>query len=222
MTTAAQIITRVRARLDESSPYFWADSELLGWLNEALRDAGRYTKHIRDRKTVSVSATTAEYVLPADVIEVEHVYFLPGDGRQVPLTGQSYDNMDAVWGSWQNLQVGEPRTYSLWGTPPALNMKLYPTPDQAGQVSMLVVRMPTQAASTSSTVDWPPAWEDVLEDYMEMAALRKARDPRWQEAFTMYTAKRDRLDVDSDYGTNPDTFVFDGYAGILPRWLVEG
>lgn len=219
---ASDIISRVRSRLDETTARFWSDPELLAWLNEALRDAGRYTKHIRDRKEIEVTANMSEYTVPDDVIEIEHVYFLPGDGRQVPMTGQSYDNMDQVWGSWQNLRVGEPRAFALWGTPPSLKIKVYPTPVSAGRISMLVVRMPAELTTTSGTVDFPPAWDDVLEDYIEMAALRKARDPRWQEAFQMYTQKRDMLDVNADYGNDPETFVFDGYAGILPRWLVQG
>jgi hypothetical protein len=222
MTTAAQLITRVRSRLDEDTAKFWTDAQLLAWLNEGLRDAGRYTRHIRDTKTFTCTALVSEYTLASDIIEIDNVYYLPGDGRQIPLSGQSFDNMDNVWGSWQNQQIGEPRAFTLWGTPPALKMKLYPTPEAAGTVSMLVVRMPTEAANTGATVDFPPAWEDVLEDYMEMAALRKSRDPRWQEAFQMYTTKRDNLDTSSDYTNNPDTFVWDGYAGLLPRWLVEG
>jgi hypothetical protein len=221
MTTGYDLITRVRSRLDEAVGKFWSDNELLVWLNEALRDAGRYTRHIRDRKTITASAGVSEYTVSSDVIEIEHVYFLPGDGRQIPLTGQSYDTMDQVWGSWQNSQVGDPAAFSLWGTPPSLKLKLYPTPVSAGVVSMLVIRMPTELSIIAETVDFPPAWQDVLVDYMEMAALRKARDQRWQEAFQMYTQKRDMLDVNADYTNDPNTFIFDGHAGILPRWLVQ-
>lgn len=222
MTTAAQIITRVRYRLAETTAKFWSDPELLAWLNEALRDAGRFTRHIRDTKTVSVTGSIAEYTLSSDVIEVDEVYYLPGDGRSIPLTGQSYDNLNAQWGQWQNSYVGEPRVYALWGTPPTLKIKLYPTPEASASLSLLVVRMPAQCASTSATVDFPPQWEDLLEDYMEMAALRKARDSRWQEAFQMYTAKRDNLHINGAYSYDPDTFVFDGAAGVLPAWLVYG
>ncbi len=223
MTLASELITRVRTRLDEPVPKFWTDPDLLGWLNEGLRDAGRYTKHITDVRAINTVAGLSEYTVPSDVIEVEHVYYAPGDGRQIPLVGQSYDNMNNTWGQWQNAQVGEPRAYALWGTPPSLRIKLYPSPELTvtGGISMLVVRMPTQAATTGAVVDWPPAWEDVIEDYMEMAALRKARDPRWQEAFSMYTSKRDNLDIKGDYTNDPDTFVYDAYAGLMPRWLVE-
>jgi hypothetical protein len=185
-----------------------------------MRDAGRYTKHIQDKVTASVAINTAEITLASNIIEVDLVYWLPGDGRQIPLSGQSYDQMDNVWGSWQNLQSGTPGAYSLWGVPPNLKMKLFPTPDAAGTVSMLVVRMPADAANTSATIDWPPAWEDLLEDYVEMAALRRARDQRWQEAFAAYTGKRDNLDL-SAYDRMTDQFTFDGYAGMMPRWLVD-
>jgi hypothetical protein len=220
MTIASDLITRVRSRLDESAPKFWTDAQLLAWLNEGLRDAGRFTRHIRDRKTVATSSGVSEYTIPDDVIEIEMIYFLPGDGRQIPLSGQSYDNMNNVWGQWQNQRIGTPQTFAEWGTPPQLRVKLYPTPDATGQLSMLVRRMPTPCANVGATLDWPPQWEDVIEDWMEMAALRKARDPRWQEAFSMYTEKRNNLNVNGDYTADPQTFVFDPYAGILPRWLV--
>jgi hypothetical protein len=219
-TTAAQLIARVRERLDEPSPKFWLDTAMLGWINEGLRDAGRFTRHIRDKRTVSTISGVSEYALPDDIIEVENVYWLPGDGREIPLSEQSYDGMNNVWGHWQNQRVGEPMTFSLSGTPPTLRAKLYPTPDAAGTLSMLVVRMPAPCATTASTLDWPPAWEDVIEDWVEMCALRKARDPRWQEAFSMYREKRDNLNTNGAYGAEPQHFVFDPHAGILPRWLV--
>jgi hypothetical protein len=224
MTTAAEFITRVRSRLDEPVARFHSDPQLIVWLNEGLRDAGRYTKHISDIKRINTVAGLSEYVVPADVIELESVDFLPGDGRTINLSGQSYDNANNAWGQWQNASVGEPRAYAPFGTPPSLRIKLYPTPELSitNGLAMLVRRLPAMVVATSDTVDWPPAWEDLIEDYMEMGALRKARDPRWQEAFSMYTSKRDNLDVKGNYDSNPTEFVYDAYGGILPRWLVEG
>lgn len=221
MTTAAQIITRVRARLDEATPKFWSEADTIGWLNEALRDAGRFTRHITDVRTIALTGGVGEYTMPAEVIEIEHVYYLPGDGRQIPLVGQSYDNMNNTWGAYQNSYTGEPHAYALWGVPPALKLRLYPAPDLSADLSVLVTRMPASVTASGDTVDWPPAWEDVLEDYIEMAALRKARDPRWQESFQMYTSKRDNLNINGHYANDPHTFVHDGYAGMVPRWLVE-
>jgi hypothetical protein len=220
MTTAQQLIDRVRVRLDETTPAFWTDAQLLGFLNEGLRDAGRVTRHIQDRVTLNWLGNTPEAVLPESIIEVELVYWLPGDGRQIELTGQSFDTMSQVWGQFQNQRVGEPVTYSLYGVPPQLRMKVYPTPQLAGQVSMFVRRMPAQCAALGDTVEWPPAWEDLIEDWVEMAALRRARDPRWQEAFAMYREKRDELDTNGSYDANPDHFVYDGIHGVLPRWLI--
>lgn len=221
MTTALILVNRVRVRLDEPTAAFWTDLELLGWLNEGLRDAGRYTRHIRDTRTINVTAGISEYTVPADVIEIENAFYLPGGGRQIPLSGHSRDTVSS-WGSWQNIG-GEPAAYSLWGTPPLLQIKLYPTPERTivGGLSLLVTRLPAVAVNFASVVDFPPGWVDLIEDYMEMAALRKARDQRWQEAFSMYTEKRDNLDVNGHYGNDPETFVYDGYAGVMPRWLVE-
>lgn len=223
MTTASAIITRVRSRLDETAAKFWTDADLIGWLNEALRDCGRYTRHITDTALVNLTGGVSEYTLPANIIEVENAYYLPGDGRQIPMVGMSYDNMNNAWGSFNNNNQGEPQAYALWGVPPSLQIKLYPAPSSSltGGLSLLVTRMPNSVVVVSDTVDWPPAWEDVLDDYMEMSALRKARDGRWQEAYTMYTAKRDNLNINGHYGNDPQTFVYDGYAGMMPRWLVD-
>jgi hypothetical protein len=223
MTLASALITRLRSKLDDPSAAFFSDTDLLAWINEGMRDAGRRTRHIRDVKTVNVTGGVSEYTLTADVIEIEMVSYLPGDGRVIPLLGQSYEQMSNVWGSFQNQRVGEPQAFAPWGTPPNLKIKLYPSPEASSSpgLSLLVRRMPAVATTTASNLDWPEHWDDLIEDYAEMCALRKARDPRWQEAFAMYTSKRDNLDVNGQYESMPDTFIFDGRAGVYPRWLVE-
>ena len=129
MTLASELITRVRSRLNETTATYWTDADLIIAMNEGMRDCARYTRHIRDTDSVSVTADTQEYTIASDVIEVDKVYWLPtGQDRQVPLTGMSYDTMDGVWGEWQNISEGDPRAYALWGVPPLLKIKLWPTP----------------------------------------------------------------------------------------------
>lgn len=222
--TPTEIIAQVRNRLDEPTPAQWSDSQLRGWINEAMRDAARHTRHLRGTLTIDVLANAQQITLPDTVIEVERAYWL-GDQREIPLEGISRHQADNQWGEWQNSHVGTPCAFSLWGTPPSLTARLYPIPQSAGQLSILTRRMPasidTSGNNDGTAIDWPPAWSDLIVDYVEMAALRKDRDPRWREAFEFYVAKRDGLDVNGAYSDWEDSFEFHGPAGMLPHWLTE-
>lgn len=223
--TPGDILTDVRNRLDEPTPAQWSDSQLLTWLNEGLRDAARHTRHLRDTRTISVVANALDIAVQTEVIEVERAYWITSDDRQIPLDAISRGVADDQWGEWQNSMVGVPHAFSLWGVPPELTMRLYPRPETAGTLSLLVVRMPTEVrtdgADNATTLDWPPAWSDLLVDYVEMCALRKDRDPRWREAFEFYTAKRDGLDTNGSYSDMPEFFEFDARAGMVPRWITD-
>ena len=61
-------------------------------------------------------------------------------------------------------------------------MILYPTPSYAGTISLHYYRLPTAPSSDSDTLDLPVGWEDCAYLYAEYLALRRDRDPRWQEA----------------------------------------
>lgn len=225
--TVNNIIDASRSRLDETNAAQWTNTELKRWLNEGARDLARRTRHLRDTDTFTTTAGTAEYTIPADVLEIEQVYYAPGDGRQIPLVPRAFEGMNAVWGQNQ-ATGGQPAMYTLWGTPPNLKIRLFPVPDTSSKtVTTYVVRLPASItendASDTTALEWPLAWVDLLKDYVEYCALRKDRDPTWQEAYSLYNQRVDDMIVNSEYMNVPREVIADPMVagGVVPRWIAD-
>ncbi len=226
--TVNQIVTAVRDRLDEATAGQWTNTQLKRWLNEALRDLARKTKHIKDTTTFLTVAGQAEYTAAANIIEIEHAYYAPGDGRQCGLIPRAFDGMNNIWGQQQNQQGGDPMMFTTWGVPPTLKIRLYPVPPLVNKtVTLYVTRLATtiveDEASDATAVDFPEAWVDLTKDYVEYCALRKDRDPRWQEAFQFYATRVMDLVDNSDYMNAPMEMLADPLVagGVVPRWLAD-
>jgi hypothetical protein len=226
--TVNNIVTAVRDRLDEATAGQWTNTQIKRWLNEALRDLARKTKHIKSTTTFTTTAGVAEYTAATNIIEIEHAYYAPGDGRQIPLIPRAWDGMNNIWGQQQNQSGGDPMMWTTWGVPPALKVRLYPVPSESSKtVTLYVTRLATAVtedeSSDTTTVDFPEAWVDLTKDFIEYCALRKDRDPRWQEAFQFYAQRVDDLIVNSDYMNAPMEMIADPLVagGVVPRWLAD-
>jgi hypothetical protein len=225
-TTTTELLMQIRDSLDEVTPAQWSQQSLRRWINDGMKDMARVTRHIRDRVVVTMVSGTAEYVLAENILEIELAYYLPGDGRYIPLQPRQYEGMDAIWGQQQNQQGGWPILYTVWGYSPNLKLRLYPVPPTNGHtVSLSVIRypnlIPIDGSADSTVIDFPEAWSESLVQYAEARALRKDRDPRWQESMTRYNEIRDQLVVMGDYLNVPREVVMDPYVGAMPRWLVD-
>lgn len=225
----SEVISRIRDMLDEEQVTGgqWSQDQLRRWINDGMRDMARVTRHIRDRATLTMVANQAEYTVPDNVLEIELAYYLPGDGQYIALQPRQFESMDLIWGTQQNQSGGWPMLYTVWGYSPTLKLRLYPVPQVNGHtVSLLVVKFPTQIAvdgsGDNSSIDFPEAWLDALVAYVEYRALRKDRDPRWQEAKSEYAEIRDQLMVMGDYLNAPREITPDPFSGWVPRWLSDG
>jgi len=224
MVTASEMLTQVRDMLDEPTAAQWTDDMLARWINEAGRDLARSTRHLKGNATIPVVAGTSEYALPGTTIAVEHAYYAPGDGRQIPLLPRHYEGMDQVWGQWQNQQSYMPTWYTVIGFSPAAVIKLYPTPDSAASLSLIVSKIPAELTIPvvpAETVDAPALWYDAFVDYVEYKALRRDRDPRWQEALEAYNAKRDGLMHNPDFLATNREIVPTPQGTYIDAWLIE-
>lgn len=225
MPTTADLIQLVRDSLDESIPAQFSDPMLIRWLNEGNRDLARSTRHLKDKITVNTVAGSGSYALPANIVAVEHCYFSEAaSGRNYPMTPRHLENFDAVRGyDWS--REGTPSFFTTQGFAPSLTLTTFPVPvSSADHFTLLVARLPVAidpSASDLATVDTVEAWFDALVDYCEFKALRRDRDPRWQESYQFYQEKRDGLINNPDYHTANREMVADPSAGYLPRWLVE-
>lgn len=228
-TLISEVVAQVRDLLDEATPAQWLSTSIHRWINDGLLDMARVTRLLRDRVTLSSVTGTAEYTVPENVLDIEFAYWLPGDGRFVPLVARQFEGMDAVWGHQQNQQGGDPCIYTVWGFSPSLKIRLYPVPSvtASNNISLMVVRTPvllTPSGSEAANIDWPDAWLEGIVAFVEYKALRKDRDPRWQEAKQRYEEIRDQLVVMGDYLTANRDVIVDPYVygGRVPGWLANG
>ena len=107
----------------------------------------------------------------------------------------------------------------------ALVVKLFPAPSTSATLSLVVSRLAAAIAipwNPSTVVETPTAWYDALVDYVEAKALRRDRDPRWQEARQLYVEKRDNLINNPDYlAVNREMLPSPRGGGYMDAWLVE-
>lgn len=189
--TQSNLIQMVRDRLDEPTEASWLNTELRRWINQGAREVARRTETLQATKTIPLTTGVQQYAAPVDVIRIYRVEFLDASNGVFPLEYRDYNNMDTVWWSSQLTVQSRPALWTAWGFPPTLNLVLYPVPDSSStNIKVFYYRTPTTIAEDGSqpnvVLDVPEGWEDLIVDYVEYNALRKDRDPRWQEAKALF------------------------------------
>lgn len=227
MTTQAQLLTRIRDRLDEATATMWSDDQLRTWINEGARDLARRTETLLDRDTIPVIAGTREYSVPTDVLKINRAeYYVSATDSIYPLEYRQFNAMDAVWHTQQAINSGTPIYFTTWGFPPNAKVILYPTPSVAGTLRLFVYRLPAELATSTSadantTVEVPAGWDDLVIDYVEYTALRRDRDPRWQEAKQLYEERiNDFWNLSRELSDQGGVITpYSDYG--LPAWLIH-
>lgn len=256
--TLQDAIRRVRALIDEPAvptlansipatipvPRQFTDTELTDWLNDGLRDVSRRAEDLLTfDQTINVPAfvpTTVsqvpKYTLLPDTIRLHRVEFVPVNqvNQIYRLEASTYNEMDQIWGTYQQNSSSYPRWYVLWGVPGqttgrnSFQIQLYPCPSQAGTLNVYYYRMPTRIADPVAdpsqylvTLDIVEGWDDMVVDYAVCRAMQKQRNPEWKDRKEEYEQKvADMIDVTRKFH-DQQSFVSYG-TNNLPAWLVGG
>jgi hypothetical protein len=228
MTTQAQMILSTRDRLNESTPAHWTDSMLRRWINEGMRDIARKTECIQDRDTIPGIIGTSEYTLASDIIRVHRVEFQPLTDRVCKLEYLDVKNLDMVGWEQRDLQSHYPFAYTIWGTGLVLKLIAFPSPSTAGAFTIWHFKVPVALAESGSTdaqseIPIPEVYDDLLLDYIEYRALRRDRDPSWQEAKALYDeGLQVMFDTTRRWVDEGGLITPQGAGGSLPTWLTSG
>lgn len=195
--TQADLIADVRSRLDEPTEAQWLDVELRRWINQGARELARRTETLETTVDTALTPGIQQYTAPNDVIRIHRMEYVEGTVIRA-LEYRDYNNMDSVWWSSQLTIQGSPLLWTAWGFSPALKFILYPIPSNASIARMYYYRYPASLSEAdnsqqNSLVDCPSGWEDIITDYVEYMALRKDRDPRWQEVYQMFKDRTEQM-----------------------------
>lgn len=187
--TLTQATTDVRDILDEATAQFWTNAQLTTWLNQACQNFAARTRTLRTEAQVTVTANTQNYTAPSQFLSLYRVEFRPTSSGQAfiyPLDFMGYNEADQAWGVYQTFPAAWPQMFTLWGNPPNLTIRLFPTPDQAGVLNVFGYRQSVDAVAGTDAIDIQAAYEEAAIEYCVYKAKRKDNDPTWQEAKTRY------------------------------------
>lgn len=186
METLLELRTSVRDRLAESIASQWLDPMLNRWINEGLQDVARRTETLQDWTDIAATVGLQQYTLPSNIIRVYRTEWRPTSGQVNVMEYRDFNNMDSVWWGSQTTAQSTPVLFTMWGFPPTLKMIVYPSPASAGSFRVYHYRLPAVLASDTAIAEIPEGWTDLVVSYCEYMALRRDRDPRWQEAKSLY------------------------------------
>lgn len=198
MTTMGQALAAVRRNLDETTARAWTDTEIRGWVNEAVAEIARRTMALETSADVSVSAEDVSAAMPADVLTVNRLEWRTSDGtRQTNLEIREKFAMDSVWSAGQDTTMGTPQYAAPTGFPPSLTFQLYPIPSEDGTVRVYYYKAaPTLATDTSQdavVLSVPSGWDDLIYDYATQAAQRRDNNPLWQTTRQVFEEKLQQM-----------------------------
>lgn len=228
MTTSMTVaLATLRERLYEASNGQWQDVELRRWIMEGATDIARRAEVLLATGNVTITAAVSQYTLAlTDIVRVHRVEFTPtGQTTVYTLDYRDWNSMDSIWWSGQNQGGSIPSYYTMWGFTPNLIMKLYPVPSTGGIAKLFYYRLPTSINTSgiqdANLIEVPEGWIDLVFDYAEFKALRRDRDPRWQEAKSQYDDTLNFFMEHSRRWTDQVGQVVPQFSPI-PAWLYAG
>ena len=222
--TLTNALTEIRSLIDEPNPQFWSNAELTTFINQGCENFAQRTRTLRTKETISVVANTQNYTAPPDMYALYRVEFQPTATGQVfiyPLEFMGYNEMDSAWGVYQTFPAAWPQQYTLWGNPPTLTIRLFPVPNQVGNLFVFGYREPVAAVTGTDLVDVLQGYEEAIIEYATYKAKRKDNDPTWQEAKAQYEAiVLNATDNTGWYTDQPNQFTTG--QSQWPPWALSG
>lgn len=231
--TLLQARTALRIRLDEATAEFWSDAALNSFITEGVKDIARRTEanmrtsgasSLIAAGTTEVTVTTAwSAAIAGELTRISRMEWrTDGEDQKRVLEYRDFSNMDEVWWEGQDITTGKPLYFTVSGYPPALSIRLYPTPADDGHLFMQYYEVPDTAAyADGTTLEVPAGWEDLVLDYAEFRALRTDRDDRWQSAFQVYEVAVERMIEQTRRYVDANGMIVNGNV-MLPEWLYGG
>lgn len=196
--TLAELISRFRTDAnDKVQPYFWTDTEVTAWLNDAVTEAairGRLIHESADLGICRISVTEGEsrYALDPSLYELTHISL---DGQALSLV--STETLDDSVRGWREEQ-GDP----CYAVQDDKGIRLVPTPARAGTLALEGYRLPTEPMADEGD---EPEIHGAHHRYLILWALHKAFSIPDTEAFDPARAGLAESDFTRHFGIRPDS-----------------
>lgn len=202
--TLAQLIAQFRIDAqDRAEPYFWADSEVTAWLDEAQREATIRARLIHESANADVCriaavAGTSVYALHASLFEITYQAFLDADSKRHPLQMVSVEWLDDHVPRWREDEgPGVPQ----WLVQTDNGLRVAPMPKVAGAIVLEGYRLPL--ADLAADADVPEINAAHHRHLVDWALFRAFSIPD-AEAFDAQRAGQAQAAFADYFGLPPD------------------
>lgn len=165
------IIDRARVDLNEATASFWADSDLIQWTDEAVKEIVSKTGCLEETAfTISLSADTWDYAITPDYLDVVTVLHDSGDTTSATRLF-SLERTD-IKSFGHSKERGRPKSYSVWDD----EIVIFPIPDSTQSGTTLyvyAVSLPSGVTEAASVIETPAYFDPAIVSYVKAKAYQK-------------------------------------------------
>ena len=191
-TAASSIITRARYYLNEATASFWADAELLAWINQGTLDIVARTRCLEATASISLADSTVEYALSPTItsyIDISTVTYVDSSSD---IKGLIRRNPQSV-GNVAKTDLGEPVFWYEW----AGSIGVFPyipsvSTTTTETVTVYYVTKPAALSATTELVLVPAIYDQALTLYVAAQALLKEK--KYEKSGALMSAYHAELD----------------------------
>lgn len=168
-----EIKTRVKRQFGDESSVQVTDDDIVRWVNDAQREIAQQNDLLETIATTTITASTSEYSLPADILTLRAVRF-----NNYKLEALSQEEADSKIVNYEN-----PAAYVL-GTPVhfwiyANKLTLYPTPNTSGVLlKIYYTRIPIAVSVDANIPELHVKYHGRIVDYVLQQAYEM--DENWE------------------------------------------
>lgn len=205
--TAQAILDKVQLLLQDTTNIRWADSELLGWLNDGQREICTVRP---DACTtvgpITLSAGTKQSIPAAGTAILKVIRNSSGPAiRKVPM-----DLLDSTVPAWHTASASATILHYMTDPRMPRTFYVYPPATGGGTVDALYGLAPTDVAAIGNTISVDDLWANALIDYVAYRAYLKdndligneARSAAHRKLFMEFLSARSQVDAASQSADN--------------------
>jgi hypothetical protein len=146
----SEIKTRVKRQFGDESSVQLTDADIIRWINDAQREIARTNDEVLETiATTAVSAGTADYALPSDLLRLRSVRF--GNRKIEGLSLQEANDKIVNYENPASYQQGTPQYFWIY----ANRITLYPVPaaSDSDDLKLYYTRLPTDVSIDADIPD---------------------------------------------------------------------
>jgi hypothetical protein len=186
--TAAQTIIQARSYLNEATPNFWSDTEMLQWLNDGQRDIVSRSHCLQSQEDIDLIANQLEYTITSNYTVVKAVHYVDAEEATKGLVKGNPSDVGNVE------DVEAPVFFYDW----AGSLGIYPVLSSVTTEKITVYLVPRLSIITSAdSITIPALYDKALVFYILAQAWAKDRQmAKSAQALNQYHAELDRYRSD--------------------------